>query len=190
MSIWYPLIGYWRSWWDDGWMAIFFVPSLSIVDFQGSNDFHWLIVSSTLKWSTRIRWNSLESIDFMVDGHCCCPISLHCPLKSLMRLKKTFDRCPLTIARWPFHFPWSPWILKFPSLIEKIGPNPKMARLSLQIVQRSKCWRLRWSRRNPFSWMISEDSISGSSRDHLDMLTRSGESKIFAVFLESHCRFP
>lgn len=156
---------------------------------RSKQDFHWSIVSSKWKWFTRIWWNSLGSVDFLVDGHC-CPISLHCPLKNSGQIEKSIRPLLMTIVHDHSIFPRPPWILRFPSLIEKIGPNSKLARFSLQIVQRSKRWRLRWSRRNPFSLMISGDSISGSSRDHLDMLTRSGESKIFAVFVESYCRFP
>lgn len=172
------------------WPLLLSHLSLSLVNFQGSNEISIEIVSSTSKWSTRIWWNSLGRIDFFVDGHRCRPISLHCPLKSLLRLKKH-----LTVAHRPFSIDhsilsWSPWIHKFSSLIEKIGPNSKLAGFSSSNCSTIKVRRLRWSRRNPFSLMSSGDSILGSSRDHLDMLTRSDESKIFAVSVKSHCRFP
>lgn len=175
-------------------MAIILVLSLSFVDFQGPNrisidrSFHQSgngsLVYGEIVSGRLIFWSMAIVVPFP-------SIVLW---KILVRLKKAFDHCSWPLSMTIVHdhsiFPRPPWILRFPSLIEKIGPNSKLARFSLQIVQRSKRWRLRWSRRNPFSLMISGDSISGSSRDHLDMLTRSGESKIFAVFVESYCRFP
>lgn len=74
---------------------------------RSKQDFHWSIVSSKWKWFTRIWWNSLGSVDFLVDGHC-CPISLHCPLKNSGQIEKSIRPLLMTIVHdhcpWPFHF--------------------------------------------------------------------------------------